>query len=180
MDKPTYLTQASLQNPYHMSVGLAVIARDAQVLYLKQYVHSLRSFAYLLPTTTPYANETLSDSLQRIVNEKLPVDVGVSSAEFTYIGSGVYRDEWFGELSSPTGVEKTELYFKAGSDFAGREKGVMWSKPHSTDEEVEALGWRDIVEVGFMELADLMEKMRSPKHPLSYLDQSAVLEKLFE
>lgn len=100
---------ATPDRPYHLSVGAVVLNADNDVICLHYPSIDGIKDIYKLPTGTVHKGETLEDTLHRRCREEL----GCSVKIITFLGTQITRDVWWGELGTPTPMEKSVMFFLA-------------------------------------------------------------------
>lgn len=98
---------ATTDRPYHLSVG-SIILNDEGLVYALHYkkIDHLTDID-LLPNKTVRPNETLEQTNSRGALQALGCEVEV----IAFLGTLVVQDRWWGELGTPTDMEKSVLYF---------------------------------------------------------------------
>lgn len=98
---------ATPDRPFHLSVGIIVLDANNDVLCLHYPKIDTLENIYTLPTETVITGETLEEAAKRGAQEELGCTVSV----IAFLGTQAISDQWWGELGTPTRVEKSIVYF---------------------------------------------------------------------
>lgn len=151
--------QASVEQPFHLSIG-AVPVRNGKIMCLHfKELGPYKNF-YVLPTETVEQGETIDQTLHRGLLEEM----GVTCKIKNFLGSAIYPGIWFTEISKPTNVVKTVLYFLVeveNYDESKRLKGEIESDT-------------DITEFDLVDLQRVMEE-QSMRIPVKEVNQIEIL-----
>jgi hypothetical protein len=98
---------ATVDRPYHLSVG-SIVLDDNGLVYSLHYpkIDSLTDI-YIFPNKTVRPNETLEQTNSRGALHALGCDVKL----IAFLGTLVVKDNWWGNLGTPTDMEKSVVYF---------------------------------------------------------------------
>lgn len=100
---------AAIDRPFHLSVGVVVLNAENDILCLHYPDIDGQKDIFVLPNKTAKPSETLVDTATRAAKQELGCDIRL----VTFLGSTRTEDSWWGELGTPTKVEKNVLYFLA-------------------------------------------------------------------
>lgn len=98
---------ATIDRPYHLSVG-SIVFNEVGLVYSLHYtkIDHLTDI-YILPNKTVRSNETLEQTNSRGSLQALGCEVKI----ITFLGTLVVKDNWWGNLGTPTDIEKSVIFF---------------------------------------------------------------------
>lgn len=129
--------QASIEQPFHLSIGAVPVNKGKIMCHHFKEFGPYKNF-YVLPTETMEQGETIEQTLHRGLMEEM----GITSKVKEFLGSEIYPAIWFTEISKPTNVVKTVLYFLVeveNFDNSKRLKGEIESETTITEFDIEEL-----------------------------------------
>lgn len=100
---------ATPDRPYHLSVSAIILDTDNNVVCLHYPQIDELKDVFTLVSKIVRPGETLEDALKRGARNELGAEIKI----ITFIGTHKTADTWWGELETPTKMEKSTLFFLA-------------------------------------------------------------------
>jgi len=98
---------ATVDRPYHLSVGSIVLNEEGLVYSLHYPRIEHLTDVYIMPNKTVQPNEALEQTNKR----GALVALGCEITSAVFLGTLVVQDNWWGQLGTPTDMEKSVIFF---------------------------------------------------------------------